>query len=258
VDELEKICKSAVGTYSRFYSGLRSGLRKTTSRGRCLGRDSKQKHHEYKSRTVPLRQPARYKGATIKSLSKSICPTFLIVQIRGRVDAFGNETWGGQMLNLLSTFVFGKIPLYYAYSTRLTNNISALLSSEQWVSANNMRSTDTVSINIPLCGAASTQSCRSAILASPCLSVHLAVCNNSNIDFREVWNRDETYRHIPVWQKWNSIFGDLTSVMSKFLPPGTSSSLKALKHARPAVPVIPLKGTFSWQMVPLSFKRHNY
>jgi hypothetical protein len=42
------------------------------------------------------------------------------------------------------------------------NNISLLLSSEQGVSTNNMRSTDMVSVNIPLCGTASMQSCRSA------------------------------------------------------------------------------------------------
>jgi hypothetical protein len=66
------------------------------------------------------------------------------------------------MLKLLSTFVFGKIPLFYMYSMRLMDNISVLLSSEQCVSTNNMRSTHTVSINIPLCGTASTQSCRSA------------------------------------------------------------------------------------------------
>jgi hypothetical protein len=42
------------------------------------------------------------------------------------------------------------------------NNISVLPSSEQWVSTYNIRSTDMVSINIPLCGTASTQSCRRA------------------------------------------------------------------------------------------------
>jgi hypothetical protein len=66
------------------------------------------------------------------------------------------------MLKLLSAFVFGKIPLFYMYSMRLMDNISVLLLSEQWVSSNNMRCTHTVSLNIPLCGTASTQSCRSA------------------------------------------------------------------------------------------------
>jgi hypothetical protein len=136
-------------------------------------------------------------------------------------------------LIFLSTFVFGKIPLNYAYSTRLTNNISVLLSSEQWVSANNMRSTDTVCINIPLCGTASTQSCRSAILASPCLSVHLALGDNSKFDFHEILNPDETCRHIPVWQNWNSVFGDFTSVINSCCFSGTTANLKALKHARP-------------------------
>jgi hypothetical protein len=64
-----------------------------------------------------------------------------------------------------------------------------------------MRSIDRVSIKILLCGSASTLSCRSAILASSYLSVHLAVCNNSKIDFGEILNPDETYRHTPCLAK---------------------------------------------------------
>jgi hypothetical protein len=70
-------------------------------------------------------------------------------------------------------FSFSNTPFLYSYSISLMNTISVLLSSEQWVSTNSTCSTDMVSINIPLCGTASTLSCRSAHI-----SVTTSVCNS--------------------------------------------------------------------------------
>jgi hypothetical protein len=133
------------------------------------------------------------------------------------------------------------------------NNISILLSSQEWVFTNNIHSTDMGKINILLCATASTQSGRSAYI-----SVTMSVCKNGCMDCHNILHQNVSLNFIDrlsVGITWDNDIGGLTSVIIFFCP---TANLNSSKHARDASQVKTMKRTFFQQTFTLSFKRQNY